>query len=250
MALVRQGQNAFSGNPGVYTGIQSFRSGNFFKGGLRNRFIGGVDSRFGGYPNGHLASSSFVLPQKSGSISSYKEAQTFISGLANLVPAQPMIASASLQITLTNAQLDQIVQAIASGTLSISVAQAILGGSVSASGSGSCTITVDSALCGAIFSVLASANGSISPSVTITAIGHMDAEAGGPTPLSPEGLASAVWSASATDNNDAGTMGEKLNDAGSAGNPWSANLSDNVTPGTFGWFIQKLLTVAKFLGLK
>jgi hypothetical protein len=45
-------------------------------------------------------------------------------------------------------------------------------------------------------------------------------------------------------------MGEKVNDAGAAGNPWSALLVDNNTAGTFGSFVQKLLTVAKFLGFK
>jgi hypothetical protein len=59
-----------------------------------------------------------------------------------------------------------------------------------------------------------------------------------------------VGGATAADNNQAGTMGEKLNDAGSAGNPWAAELTSNNTEGTFGWLAQKLLTVGKFLGLK
>ena len=37
---------------------------------------------------------------------------------------------------------------------------------------------------------------------------------------------------------------------GSAGNPWSALTADNNDAGTFGSLVQKLLTVAKFLGLK
>lgn len=31
---------------------------------------------------------------------------------------------------------------------------------------------------------------------------------------------------------------------------WSSNLADHTTSGTFGWFIQKLLTIGKFLGLQ
>ena len=31
---------------------------------------------------------------------------------------------------------------------------------------------------------------------------------------------------------------------------WSAQLAQQTTPDTFGWFIKKLLTVPKFLGLK
>lgn len=60
----------------------------------------------------------------------------------------------------------------------------------------------------------------------------------------------AVWEALATDFNNAGTMGEKLNDAGAAGNPLAALLVDDVDAGTFGERVQKLLTTAKFLGLK
>jgi hypothetical protein len=36
----------------------------------------------------------------------------------------------------------------------------------------------------------------------------------------------------------------------SAINPWNAQLTDNNDPGTFGEFIQSLLTISKFLGLK
>jgi hypothetical protein len=39
--------------------------------------------------------------------------------------------------------------------------------------------------------------------------------------LTPTGIARAVWTALAAANNDPGTMGEKLNGAGSAGNPWT-----------------------------
>lgn len=30
---------------------------------------------------------------------------------------------------------------------------------------------------------------------------------------------------------------------------WDANLTAHTTVGTFGWFVQKLLTTAKFLGI-
>jgi hypothetical protein len=49
----------------------------------------------------------------------------------------------------------------------------------------------------------------------------MSGEWGGASPLSPAGLAGAVWAAVAATNNDAGSMGEKLNAAGSASNPWT-----------------------------
>lgn len=44
---------------------------------------------------------------------------------------------------------------------------------------------------------------------------------GASDPLSAENLAAAVWNAIANDFNAVGTMGEKMNDAGSASNPWT-----------------------------
>lgn len=57
----------------------------------------------------------------------------------------------------------------------------------------------------------------------------MTASFGGAEPLSPEGLARAVWEALAADYNTAGTMGEKLNGAGSAGNPWTEVIEGTYT---------------------
>lgn len=61
----------------------------------------------------------------------------------------------------------------------------------------------------------------------------------------------SVWDEVVADHLTVGTTGKALNDAGAAGNPWSATVSGNTDPGTFGELVgNKLLTVAKFLGLK
>jgi hypothetical protein len=78
----------------------------------------------------------------------------------------------------------------------------------------------------------------------------MEASAGGPTELSPEGLAAAVWNAVLTEYQNAGSTGEALGNASSAGNPWDAALVDNNDSGTFGERVQKLLKTSTFLGLK
>lgn len=223
--------------------------GNSLNGNGRNRFAGGLDNKFGAYPNGNLAPSAFIMPQKSGSISTYTLSFSNIQPNVNLIPARNLEASTTSTITVTNAQLDQIVSAVANGTATISVVNAILAGAATLQANSVLQITSNANI-GAIFSVTANANGEITVSSNLTALAFMNAEAGGPPPLSPEGLANAVWSSLAADNNEPNTMGEKLNDAGSAGNPWAANLVDNNTPNTFGWFVQKLLTVAKFLGLR
>jgi phage tail sheath gpL-like len=51
------------------------------------------------------------------------------------------------------------------------------------------------------------------------------------TGLTTANVGAAVWSALAAANNDAGTMGEKLNDAGSASNPWTEVLETGFTAG-------------------
>jgi hypothetical protein len=49
------------------------------------------------------------------------------------------------------------------------------------------------------------------------------------TELSPESLAASVWAAIANQNNISGSMGEKLNDAGSASNPWTEVIEGTYT---------------------
>lgn len=85
--------------------------------------------------------------------------------------------------------------------------------------------------------------GAMSAAITIGGTGYLSND-------DVSRLSSAVWDEAIADHQDAGTTGEALSDAGAAGNPWSALIASNNTPDTFGWFIQKLLTVAKFLGLK
>ena len=53
-------------------------------------------------------------------------------------------------------------------------------------------------------------------------------------------LVTGLWDAVATEHDTVGSMGEKLNDAGSAGNPWNSALADNTSAGTFGEAISNL----------
>jgi hypothetical protein len=246
--LLRNGRSIFQ-NPGVYSGAISAQTGSFVKGGLRNRQVGGFSETFGGHANGHLAPSSFALPTKPGSISSYTEAATQLSqGVILLTPALPMNVSGTLTLTLTNATLDQIVALVASGNLSLLVANASLSSAVSASAAGSATISVNVAQLGGIIPVSAESTMVLLSSVQMSALAGMIAEAGGPTPLSPEGLAQAVWNAALADFAESGTTGKALADAGGAGNPWAALLASNKDPGTFGEHVQKLLKKSLFLG--
>ena len=69
--------------------------------------------------------------------------------------------------------------------------------------------------------------------------------------VNKETVADAAWDDVSADHLTAGTTGKALSDAGSAGNPWGSPIAGNTDAGTFGELVgKKLLTVAKFLGLK
>jgi hypothetical protein len=63
-------------------------------------------------------------------------------------------------------------------------------------------------------------------------------------------LVAAIWGAIAADYNESGTMGNKLNGAGSAGDPWTTDLTSYTTAGTAGKILQERLAQSKYIGLK
>ena len=80
---------------------------------------------------------------------------------------------------------------------------------------------------GALIAAL-TASGSIFS--TLTGTGELDADltvTG--TGLSTANVGQAVWSVLAASNNGAGTMGDKLNDAGSGSNPWTEVIESGLS---------------------
>lgn len=63
-------------------------------------------------------------------------------------------------------------------------------------------------------------------------------------------IVDAVWNALATEYDLSGTMGEKLNGAGSAGDPWTTDLTSYTTANTAGKILKERLSKGQFLGLK
>jgi len=64
-----------------------------------------------------------------------------------------------------------------------------------------------------------------------------------------EQIVVAVWSALAAEYNVSGTMGQKLNGAGSAGDPWTTDLSGYNTAGTAGKKMKDALSTNTFIAL-
>jgi len=95
---------------------------------------------------------------------------------------------------------------------------------------------------------LVGANSNIGDVVNLNSVSVRASNSAGLTDLN---LANVIWNALTASHTTAGTTGKALTDAGAAGNPWSATIAGNTDAGTFGELVgKKLLTVAKFLGLK
>lgn len=83
-----------------------------------------------------------------------------------------------------------------------------------ATGDANITLTGTGTL-GAIAFSIGESTITLTAEADITALGYMTGEMSPFTPLSPEGLAKAVWDSLATEYNTSGTMGAKLNTASS-----------------------------------
>lgn len=123
--------------------------------------------------------------------------------------------------------------------------------------SGTGTLTADMSLTLAMAASLAGSgnlSGALSLLIPLNAelagIGSMTADLKGNADLSAtiyvnqseattQQLVDAIWNAIAADYNTSGTMGQKLNGAGSAGDPWTTDLSAYTTAGTAGALMKK-----------
>lgn len=88
--------------------------------------------------------------------------------------------------------------------------------------------------------VVSNMTGSGAITATLRGTATLEADITPFTELSPESLAASVWNSVAASFNEAGTMGEKLNDAGSASNPWTEVIESGYTAAE----ILKLLAAA------
>lgn len=218
---------------------------------LRNIYLddgNNIDNK-SGVPNGYR-DGAILMPLKAGGMSSFNHsALNLVSVNADAKMGRALAGSAALSIVNTNAQADQIVPMIADAALAITVGSALMSAGVQAVADSAMSIVGDASL-GGIIPITADSACVMSDDVTMTALAFMIAEAGGPTPLSPQGLADAVWDEVLADHVTVGSAGAALADAGGAGNPWAADLSTNNNPGTFGSLVQKLLKFTQYLGLK
>jgi hypothetical protein len=101
----------------------------------------------------------------------------------------------------------------------------------------------------AIGNLISTISGDSSLNVTISAVGDMSATVTPFTELSPQGLAAYLWNALADEFNNPGSMGEKINSAGTAGDPWTASLPGSYTEDQAGHIIGSLKTIEENITL-
>lgn len=187
---------------------------------LRNQSTGqGIPSELAGIPSGHLAPSSWVLPYKPGAMSSFTSCVVqFSTSTPTIAAGRNIDGNTTVTITVNPADGQLVVSAVGSTSITFTAA-ANLSGALSAQGAASFAFTVPNATLGAIVDAQGSAPITWSLSATPRAIGNLSGDITPFTPLSPQSLADAVWSALASAYNNPGTMGELLNSAGSAADP-------------------------------
>lgn len=194
---------------------------------LRNRFE--QMSRLSGVPSGHLSPSAWVLPQVGGGMSSHNFTSIAISGAASGAEGVNVSGSAALELT-AEAIGQLIASAIGSASFSIDATGSIVA-TLGAPGSASFTLSA-TATATALGWMTGQSTASVTAALTSYATGALSGTAylaGESAPVTPDNLAQAVWAAVASANNTAGTMGEKLNDAGSASNPWTEVIESGYT---------------------
>lgn len=224
------------------SGITGLRSNWNVPGVSRNRFYGenwtpSVASRFG-VPSAYAAPYAWTLPPHSGGIGSNVGIQgvgAFTGSGALGVNIDATMAGTG---DISSANLGLILSAVATlsgiGGLSADVIGA-LNASADLAGSGDLTGSLG-ALAGAVATL--SGTGAMTGDTTAKAFLSADIYVNQSTATVNE-LVAGVWNALAADFNTSGTMGQKLNGAGSAGDPWTTDLDTYTTPGTAGSLMKK-----------
>lgn len=200
---------------------------------MLNRFYG--DQRSGMYqntaiPSGYVHPATWAMPRTAGGLASFKELTAAISETdAELVSGKGLEASLTAAIDITDADLGLIVSLEAAFSASGAFTDAEMSAVAGMVAAISASMSITDAELGAIVGMTAALTASGSLAANNFATAAMSADISSLTELSPASLAQAVWAAIAADNNDAGSMGEKLNDAGSAANPWTEVIEGSLT---------------------
>jgi hypothetical protein len=166
---------------------------------------------------GYGAGKAAILARSTGGASSYG-AEIAVIGAANGVTEY--LADASISILTTGAATG-VADIPATANANITISASSLTGTVDFEATATAAIFVIGAALAKV-DIAAVAVGGLLLSSSLTSGATYFAEAGPVSQeLTTDAIANAVWAALAAANNNTGSMGEKLNDAGSASNPWT-----------------------------
>jgi hypothetical protein len=181
------------------------------------------------FPNGYNTEAAWQLPLRAGGMSARPSGTGDFTAAGALVRLAVAALSGSGDITDADAQkLVALVAAITgSGTISSAGLQAFLQAVAALTGTGTVSAAPLSGL-GALLAAISGTGTTASSTATGTGALAADLVVTG-TGLTTANVGEAVWAALASANNAAGTMGEKLNDAGSASNPWTEVIEAGYT---------------------
>lgn len=173
---------------------------------------GGVISRTASYPDGY-GRNAYIMPVTAGGMSSWQSVIT-VSGSADMLSGGPMEGSATLSF-VGDGDASLIISLAGSGAATWSATGSV-SLTIGLAGDGTISLTGDGGL-----SMIVPMEGA--GSWAMAGLGDMrgrlamDGSWSPYTELSPQSLATAVWSALAAANNEPGTMGDLLNAAGGGG---------------------------------
>lgn len=238
MALIGNGVR-LGGNPGRLLGgaqAHAIERSAWNKPGAVRNFWAGEGTASGGVsiaataaiPNGYEPPYAWSMAPRGGGLATYNT----IEGAGAMTGSLALGRALSLEMTgageITTAQLSLIVSLLAELQGDSSLTASMRGAvqmAAELAGDGDITAALGLiAWCAATMTGSGTAAGS-----TLRGTADLSAEIVSYGALTPEGIRDAVWRAVATQFNDVGTMGAKLNAAGSAGDPWASVLEDDKT---------------------
>lgn len=207
----------------------------------RNMLSGeGITDNLASVPNGNVHPSSWVMAWKAGGMSARVNDNVF-AATANGLMGLPATGTTTITFTVADADGQLITSGTGSTSFSLTTNNPLLTASINGVGSSTFAITTNTPILGALADLVGETSlsftttASILPenddsplrtgTVTFTisgelvpyAIGHMEGSTVDDSVLTPNQIAATVWGSAASEFNDTGTMGNKLNTASSGG---------------------------------
>ena len=217
------------GTPGRTLGNLAYSKYTGTGGGRLDLFTSG-SAKTASAPNGYGMLAGMIQPIRAGGISSYNTPVSSELFTGNALSGGPVEGSASV-VTLTgnNMSLSLVISLGGTSTITLAGNNNVLRLTVGLGGTGTWTMTGNLNVLSLIVPFEGLGAFALTGISDLRGILSMEGEWTPFSTLSPENLARAVWEAAASQYDASGTMGEKLNDAGSASNPWTEVIESGMS---------------------